>query len=85
MGGAHNLVVLPALPVAVLPGAVLLGDDPEAIGKSIDIFSEEREAVEKLAHGKTLPDDRGAFVLLRPATLIGSAKFGSKETSDTAH
>ena len=37
VGGAHDLVVLPALPVAVLPRAVLVGEDAVAVGERSDV------------------------------------------------
>ena len=53
--GAHDLVVLPALAVAVLPAAVLVGGDAVAVGEVAFDAVEEREAVEEMAH-LTSPD-----------------------------
>src|SRR3546814_4231487 len=50
VGAAHNFVVLPALPIAVLPVAVLVGGDAVSAGKGLLGLAEEGQAVEKLAH-----------------------------------
>ncbi len=50
MCGAHDLVVLPALPIAVLPAAVLVGDDAVAVGEFAGDPIEESEAIEEMAH-----------------------------------
>ena len=50
MGGAHDLVVLPALSVAVFPTAVFIGGDAVAVGEGFWLPFEEREAVEEEAH-----------------------------------
>src|SRR5690606_20490095 len=54
MRGAHDLVVLPALAVAVLPAAVLGGADAVSVGETIDVLLEEGQAIEEMAHGYTL-------------------------------
>ena len=51
MRGADDLVVLPALAVAVLPPPVLARHDAVAIGEVVDDAIEEGEAVEKVTHG----------------------------------
>src|SRR5690606_38615250 len=51
VGGPHDLVVLPAPPVAVLPGPVLLLGDAVAVGEGLVGVLEEGEAVEEIAHG----------------------------------
>ncbi len=53
MGRAHDLVVLPALAIAVLPAPVLVGGDAVAVGETDGAAIEERQAVEKVAHGLT--------------------------------
>ena len=53
MGGAHDLVVLPALAVAVLPAAVLIGGNAVAIRECFAGAVEERQAIEKVTHGAT--------------------------------
>ena len=50
MGGADDLVVLPALPVAVLPAPVLVGGDAVAVGEGFAGLAEEGQAIEKMAH-----------------------------------
>jgi alpha/beta superfamily hydrolase len=60
MRGAHYLVVLPALPIAVLPGPVLVRNHSEAIGETVDVLPEKSEAVEKLA--KKLANQRNVVV-----------------------
>src|SRR5262249_7638796 len=50
VSGAHDLVVLPALPIAILPGSVLLCDHSEAVGKAIDVFSEKLKTIKELTH-----------------------------------
>ena len=58
VGGAHDLVVLPALAVAVLPPAVLAGGDAVPVGEFAGDAVEERQAIEKVAHSDmslTLP------------------------------
>ena len=50
MGLAHDLVVPPALAVAVLPVSVLPGHDAVAIEEIVDHAVEERQAIEKMAH-----------------------------------
>ena len=51
VGRAHDLVVLPALAIAVLPAPVLAGDDAVAVGEVVDDAVEEGETIEKMAHG----------------------------------
>jgi hypothetical protein len=41
MSGPHDLVVLPTLPIAVLPGTILVRYDPMAIGKIINGLAKE--------------------------------------------
>ncbi len=48
--GAHDLVVLPALAVAVLPATVLVGGDAVTVGEVAFDAIEEGEAVEEVAH-----------------------------------
>src|SRR5664279_3809159 len=50
VGRAHDLVVLPALAVAILPAPVLVGDDAVAVGEIVDDAVEECQAIEKVAH-----------------------------------
>src|SRR5690606_28710653 len=50
MRGAHDLVVLPALAVAVLPASVLVRDDAVPLGEGIVDAVEEGETVEEVAH-----------------------------------
>ena len=50
VGRAHDLVVLPALPVAVLPGAALVGDDAVSAREPFLVLFEEHQAVDELAH-----------------------------------
>ena len=50
VGGAHDLIVLPALAIAFLPAAVLAGDDAVAVGESIDGAVEEGQAIDEMAH-----------------------------------
>ena len=50
MGGAHDFVVLPALAIAVLPVARLVGDDAVAVGEGVDVLAKEGQAVEEMAH-----------------------------------
>ncbi len=54
MGGAHDLVVLPALAITVLPVPRLVGDDPVAVGEGVDLLSEEGQSIEKVAHAYPL-------------------------------
>ena len=49
---AHDLVVLPALAIAVLPAAVLRCGDAVAVGEGLRDLVEEGQAVEKMAHGR---------------------------------
>src|SRR5262249_29951876 len=51
---AHDLVVLPALAIAVLPAAVLVGDDPVPGGEIADGALEEAETIEEVAHRESL-------------------------------
>src|SRR5262249_41866812 len=51
---AHDLVVLPALPGGVLPSPVLVGDHTQAVREPVHVLPEEHEAVEKLAHPRSL-------------------------------
>ena len=50
VGRAHDLVVLPALAVAVLPAPVLVGGDAVPVGKRLADALEEGQAVEEVAH-----------------------------------
>src|SRR5215470_9916214 len=50
MRGTDDLVVLPALPVGILPGSILVGNDAKAVRETIHIFAKERETIEELAH-----------------------------------
>ena len=50
MRRARDLVVLPALAVAVLPVAVFSGDDSVAVGEGFAGAGEERQSVEKMTH-----------------------------------
>ena len=77
--GAHDFVVLPALAVAVLPLARLVGDDAVAVREGADLFAEEGQPIEEMTHSWGSREDglrgerqpRGAAVLSRAAT--GSA------------
>ncbi len=48
--GAHDLVVLPAVAVALLPGAALGGHHAVPIGERAGPLSEEQERVREMAH-----------------------------------
>ncbi len=50
VGGAHDLVVLPALAVAVLPGPVFARDLAMAVGEGFPGLGEVGESVEEVAH-----------------------------------
>jgi hypothetical protein len=50
MRRADDLVVLPALPVAVLPGAALIGHHAVPVREPLRVFPEEHQAVDELAH-----------------------------------
>ncbi len=50
VGGTNDLVVLPALPVAIFPGAVLSGDDAMAVRKLANVLAKEHQSIEKMAH-----------------------------------
>ena len=47
---AHDLVVLPALPVGVLPAAILFGGDAVAVGERLPDLPEERQPIEEMRH-----------------------------------
>src|SRR5215813_4271752 len=53
MGRAHDLVVLPALPVGVLPGPVLVRHHTKTIGEAIHVFSEVHQPIKELAHRRS--------------------------------
>jgi len=46
VGRAHNLVVLPALPVAFFPGSVLIGDNAMPIRESLNVAGKKSQMVE---------------------------------------
>jgi hypothetical protein len=48
--GADDLVVVPAIPVAILPGPVFPGHDAVAVGERVDVLAEEEQAIKKVAH-----------------------------------
>src|SRR5208282_248480 len=48
VGRAHDLVVLPALPVTLFPSPVLVGDDSMSAGERTDSLAEESEAIEEM-------------------------------------
>jgi hypothetical protein len=50
VGGAHDLVVGPAVAVGVFPGAVFAGGDTVVAGKALARVGEIAQAVEKVAH-----------------------------------
>src|SRR5262245_2479976 len=50
VGGADDLVVLPALTVGVFPRPILVRDDAKAVREAIDVLPEKGQSVEKLAH-----------------------------------
>src|SRR5262245_22563775 len=50
--GAHDLVVLPALAIGVLPRTVLAGGDAVAVGERLFDLVEEGQAIEKVRHGQ---------------------------------
>ncbi len=52
VGGADDLVRLPAPPVAVLPAAVLGGGDPVTAGELAGGPVEKGQAIEKMRHGR---------------------------------
>ncbi len=54
VGGAHGLVVRPAVAVGVFPGAVFTVDLAVAAGERFARLAEVREAVEKVAHRGSL-------------------------------
>ena len=55
MGRAHDLVVLPALPVAIFPGAALVGDHAVSAREPLLVLLEEHQAVDELAHDSLPP------------------------------
>ncbi len=50
VGGAHDLVVLPAAAVTVFPAAVFVDDGAMAVGKGRPDMGEELQAIEKVTH-----------------------------------
>jgi hypothetical protein len=67
VGRAHDLVVLPALPVAVLPGAALIGHHAVPARESLGVFPEEHQAVDELAHDllrRTTPESETSVDLV---------------------
>jgi hypothetical protein len=66
VGGAHDLVVRPAVAVGVFPGAVFTVGFAVALCKGLAGLREVREAIEKMAH-------RGLLVVLS-VLWVGSAR-----------
>ena len=50
VGRAHDLVVAPARPVGVLPGAVFARDHPVPVREGVDRLREEGQSVQEMAH-----------------------------------
>src|SRR5690606_21933103 len=50
VGGTHDLVVLPALAIAVFPATVFVGDHPVPVGEFLSRLGEVGQAVQKVAH-----------------------------------
>ena len=71
MRRAHNLVVLPALAVTVLPAPILVGHNAVAVGKIIDDTAEERQAIKKMTY---CPDSFIRPVARRRAAAGGSGR-----------
>ena len=53
MGRAHDLVMLPALPVAVLPAAGLVAQLAVIIGKGLAGLAEEVQPIDEVTHGRS--------------------------------
>ena len=47
---AHDLVVLPARPVGILPVAILIRDDAVPVGKGVYGLPEEGQSIQEMAH-----------------------------------
>jgi predicted XRE-type DNA-binding protein len=56
VGGAHDLVVRPAVAVGVLPGAVLAGGDAVAVGERLLRLREVGQSIEEVTHRFVLKD-----------------------------
>jgi hypothetical protein len=50
VGRAHDLLVGPAVPIGIFPGAVLAGDDAMAAGEAFGRQREVLQSIEKVAH-----------------------------------
>jgi hypothetical protein len=50
VSGADDLVVLPTLAVAVLPAAVLVGDDAVTAGEAVLDTAEKGQAIKEMTH-----------------------------------
>src|SRR6516165_3301864 len=89
MRGAYNLVVLPALPIAILPGSVLLGDHSEAVGETINVFSEKLKAVKELAHAlpplRLQPSQPDQFVSASPRRRAKGLRWTSARRRRGGH
>src|SRR5690606_6361246 len=60
VGRAHDLVVLPAVAVSLLPPAVFLDRAAVAIGERFADAAEIFEAIDEIAHGRLLEASSGA-------------------------
>src|SRR5262249_18790343 len=70
---AHDLVVLPSQPIAVLPFAVFLTRLAVAVGEGFAMLGEEHQAVEKVAHDNT--------VLANDPAQLTCSTSGTRRTS----
>ena len=50
MRGTHHFVVIPAIAIGVLPGAILSSDDPVFPRKRIEVLTKEQEPIEEMTH-----------------------------------
>ena len=58
VGGAHHLVVAPAVAVGILPVAVFIGDDTVSVREGLLDLVEKPQAIEKMTHGLLLSSRR---------------------------
>ena len=85
--GAHDLVVLPALAIAVLPAAVLVGGDAVTVGELAFDALEEGQAVEEMAHlwspiiRLVERRARGRMATRRPARCRAAGRRGACRTT----
>src|SRR5262249_17825164 len=82
VGGAHDLVVLPAFAIALFPAPIFARDDAVPAGELALDALEEREAVEKMAHVGNL----GSFRWLGRSRRLGcvAAALGAAQQAAAA-